>query len=123
LSIELQALIDIDFDIELTGFETSAVDIILEDSEEAKGRLVGIEDEAPEPLPGPTVSQPGDLWVLGNHQLLCGDARDHDAYQKLLRGEKASFVFTDPPYNCGLTATSAGVALSAIASSPWPAVR
>jgi ParB-like nuclease domain len=52
LSIELQALIDIDFDIELTGFETSAVDIILEDAEEAKGRPVGIEDEAPEPLNG-----------------------------------------------------------------------
>src|ERR1700722_9451068 len=51
LSIELQALIDIDFDIELTGFETSAVDIILEDAEEAKGKPVGIEDEAPERLP------------------------------------------------------------------------
>jgi DNA modification methylase len=99
LAIELQALIDIDFDIELTGYETSAVDIILEDAEEAEGKPVGTEDEASEPLPGPTVSQPGDLWVLGNHQLLCGDARDHDAYQKLLRDEKASFVFTDPPYN------------------------
>jgi 16S rRNA G966 N2-methylase RsmD len=99
LAIELQALIDIDFDIELTGFETSAVDIILEDAHEATGKTAGPEDKAPDPRSGPAVSQPGDLWVLGNHRLVCGDASDDDAYQPLMGGEKATFVFTDPPYN------------------------
>jgi DNA modification methylase len=97
LAIELQALID--FDIELTGFETSAVDIILEDAHEATGKTAGPEDKAPDPRSGPAVSQPGDLWVLGNHRLVCGDASDDDAYQPLMGGEKATFVFTDPPYN------------------------
>jgi DNA modification methylase len=99
LAIELQALIDIDFDIEITGFETGAVDIILEDAREATGKTAGPEDKAPDPLPGPAVSQPGDLWVLANHRLVCGDARNDDAYQPLMCGEKATFVFTDPPYN------------------------
>jgi len=51
LAIELQALVDIDFDIELTGFETSAVDIILEDAQEATGKTAGPEDKVPDPLP------------------------------------------------------------------------
>jgi DNA modification methylase len=99
LAIELQALVDLDFDIELTGFETSAVDIILEDADEATGKTGGPEDKVPDPLPGPAVSQPGDLWVLGNHRLICSDARNDDAYERLMCGEKATFVFTDPPYN------------------------
>jgi DNA modification methylase len=99
LAIELQALVDIDFDIELTGFETSAVDIILEDAQEATGKTAGPEDKVPDPLPGAAVSQPGDLWILGNHRLVCGDARNDEAYQRLMRSEKATFAFTDPPYN------------------------
>jgi DNA modification methylase len=57
----------------------------------------------------PAVSEPGDLWQLGNHVLACGDARDDTTYALLMGGEKAQFVFTDPPYNvpidghvCGL---------------------
>src|SRR5438105_4296949 len=48
---------------------------------------------------GPVVTKVGDLWVLGNHCLLCGDARDQVTYDSLLEGAKAEFVFTDPPYN------------------------
>ena len=70
----------------------------------------GPEDEIPEPTAGPAVSQVGDLWILGEHRLLCGDARaDDGAYEHLLDGERAEIVFTDPPYNvpidghvCGL---------------------
>jgi DNA modification methylase len=109
LAIELQGLIELDVDIELTGFEMAEVDIILEDAREASGDSTGPEDAAPEPLPGPAVSQAGNLWLLGQHRLLCGDARDQAAYDALLDGGKAEFVFTDPPYNvavdghvCGL---------------------
>jgi ParB/Sulfiredoxin domain len=108
LAIELQALVDLDFEVELTGFETAEVDLILEEANEAVG-TGGCEDEIPTYGAGPAVTRPGDLWNLGPHRLLCADARDPAAYGRLLDGVKAEFVFTDPPYNvqidghvCGL---------------------
>ena len=101
LAIELQGLIELDVDIELTGFDTSEIDIILEDAREANGDPSGPVDEVPNSL-GPAVTQTGDLWLLGTHRLLCGDARDQAAYDRLLEGAKAEFVFTDPPYNVAI---------------------
>jgi DNA modification methylase len=99
LAIELQALIDLDFDVELTGFETADIDILLEDAAEAAA-APGAEDIIP-PLPaaGCAVASAGDLWVLGPHRLLCGNALDASAYEQLMAGERAEMVFTDPPYN------------------------
>jgi DNA modification methylase len=99
LAIELQALIALDFEVELTGFQMGEIDIILDDAREANGESPGREDECDEPVPGRTVSKLGDLWVLGKHRLLCGDALDNAAYDLLLEGKKAEFVFADPPYN------------------------
>ena len=48
---------------------------------------------------GPAVSRAGDLWRLGEHRLVCADARDGAAYERLLMGETAQMTFTDPPYN------------------------
>jgi DNA modification methylase len=108
LAIELQALVSLDFEVELTGFETAEVDLILEEAEEAAG-AGGREDAIPTYVAGPAASRLGDLWELGPHRLLCSDARDPAAYVRLLDGAKADFVFTDPPYNvpidghvCGL---------------------
>src|SRR3974377_456057 len=70
LAIELQGLIELDVDIELTGFETAEIDLILEEGREARGAPVGLEDKTPDPSPGPAVTQAGDLWLLGNHRLL-----------------------------------------------------
>jgi DNA modification methylase len=104
-----QGLIELDVDIELTGFEMAEIDIILEEAREATGAASGPEDTTPEPSGGLAVSRAGDLWLLGSHRLLCGDARDKAAYAHLMEGAKAEFVFTDPPYNveidghvCGL---------------------
>jgi DNA modification methylase len=102
LAIELQGLIELDVDIELTGFEMAEIDLILEEAREANGAASGPEDASPEPLPGPAVSQPGDLWLLGAHRLICADAREQAAYHTLLDGAKADFVFTDPPYNVAI---------------------
>jgi DNA modification methylase len=102
LAIELQGLIELDVEIELTGFEMAEVDLILEEAREVSGDSSGPEDAAPEPSPGPAVSQTGDLWILGGHRLLCADARDQAAYDQLLAGAKAEFVFTDPPYNVAI---------------------
>ena len=55
------------------------------------------EDSAPVYSKGPTVSRPGDLWLLGKHRLLCGDARKPADYDRLMGPEKAEFIFTDLP--------------------------
>jgi DNA modification methylase len=102
LAIELQGLIELDVDIELTGFEMAEIDLILEEAREVSGAASGPEDTVPEPSLGPAVSQTGDLWLLGAHRLLCGDARGNAAYDHLLAGAKAEFVFTDPPYNVAI---------------------
>src|SRR5207248_9121963 len=71
LAIELQGLIDLDVEIELTGFEMPEIDLILEDAREANGGSIGPEDDVSQYPSGPVISQAGDLWVLGNHRLLC----------------------------------------------------
>lgn len=109
LAIELQALVDLDFEVELTGFETAEIDLVLEEANEAAGASPGREDETPAYSAGPVVTRLGDLWELGPHRLLCADARHPASYAQLLSDAKAEFVFTDPPYNvpidghvCGL---------------------
>ena len=109
LAVEFQALIDmdLDFDIELTGFEMGEIDMLIEGIEDATDED---EDDSLPPIEsGPSVSRVGDLWALGDHRLLCGDATQAESYRDLLAGEKAQMVFTDPPYNvpidghvCGL---------------------
>ena len=109
LAIELQCLIDLDVEIELTGFEMPEIDIILEDAREADGASSGPEDSVPQFPSGPAATRNGDLWLLGNHRLLCGDARDEAAYDRLLEGAKAEFVFTDPPYNVAIDGNVCGL--------------
>jgi DNA modification methylase len=102
---ELEVLIDLDFDIELTGFTTADIDSLIETIDEADPNS---EDNRPE-YRTKAVSRPGDLWVMGPHKLLCADARDEAAYANLMGSDLAQFIFTDPPYNvpidghvCGL---------------------
>src|SRR5438067_10211280 len=71
LAIELQGLIDLDVEIELTGFELPEIDVILGNAGEANGAASGPEDHVPQYPCGSVVSQAGDVWVLGNHRLLC----------------------------------------------------
>lgn len=96
LALELQELIDLDFEIELTGFSIAEIDFTLE----AAGAAANDDraDIVPE-LALEAVSQSGDLWQLGRHRLLCGDARNEADYARLMEGEQARLVFTDPPYN------------------------
>lgn len=108
LRVELDYLsqVDIDIDVDLTGFSIPEIDIYLGQAEE------NIPEEPPPPLPsGPenTITQPGDLWLLGPHRILCGDCRDSSIIDTLMNGRDARMVITDPPYNvpvgghvCGL---------------------
>lgn len=97
LGIELQHLIEIDFDISLTGFSTTEIDLTLGEAGAAA------DDPADEPMTEidlPPVTRPGDVWILGQHRLICGDAQNPGVIAKLLEGgEVADLVFTDPPYN------------------------
>lgn len=97
LAIELQDLADLNFDVELIGFETAEIDLIFDEAREAS-RDENDSERIP-PYLDKVVSQPGDLWQLGQHRLLCADARDTNSYTTLLNGSLATFVFTDPPYN------------------------
>lgn len=95
LSEELSSLLDMGFDVELLGFE--ADDLVALRPHAVMDGVLDV-DEAPEP-PAVPVTRPGDLWQLGDHRLLCGDARDANAMQRLLAGAMADLVITDPPYN------------------------
>ena len=86
LKVELGELIDLDFDITIAGFDF--------EQEEAPEEIV--EDEIPEEVP--TISKLGDLWILGDHRLICGDSTDVDVIDKLMNGQKADLLLTDPPY-------------------------
>ncbi|WP_028770769.1 site-specific DNA-methyltransferase [Silanimonas lenta] len=98
LRIELEALQDDGFDLDLTGFDADALAELLADEEpQIEGRT---EDDAAPDVPEEPVSRPGDVWRLGPHRLVCGDATTAEAYVKLFpNGERADMVFTDPPYN------------------------
>jgi DNA modification methylase len=96
LALELQGLIDLEFDVELTGFEIPEIDILLEETQAER-------DEIDDPIPplrrNAVICRSGDLWLLNKHRLVCGDARNPEAYRLLMADEKAQFIFTDPPYN------------------------
>ena len=64
------------FEVELTGFEMGEIDILLDDVDETRREAAGPKDESPDPLPGPRISQAGDVWLLGNHRIMCGDGLD-----------------------------------------------
>lgn len=99
-------LIDVDFEIDLTGFSTGEVDIIL-DGHETPPADDPLDNFAP-PTDGPAVSLSGDVWLLGDHRLLCGDARHVESYRKLLGSDHAEMVVTDPPYNVSIAGHARG---------------
>jgi hypothetical protein len=85
-----------------TGFSLAEADIVLDEARESApdGADASIEDNIPAYRhEGPTVTQPGDLWMLGRHKLVCGDAREAGAYAALLGDEVVDLICTDPPYN------------------------
>src|SRR6266478_1055727 len=97
LAIELQHLtsVDLEFDVSITGFEVGEIDLILQEAFAAEEH----EEKPVEIGSGPAVTQPGDVWLLGDHRLICGDALDESTYSVLMKGQKAHAVFADPPYN------------------------
>jgi len=94
LRVELEEMVAEDYGIDFTGFSEEEIADLLGTGGEGKTDP----DDAPE-IQKEAVSKPGDLWMLGLHRVLCGDATKAEDYERLMAGEKADMVFTDPPYN------------------------
>ena len=97
LQVELAALQEDSFDLSLTGFDADALADLLAGEETTNDGQTD-DDVAPE-IPETPASRLGDVWVCGEHRVLCGDATDADSYTRLLADEPMDMVFTDPPYN------------------------
>jgi DNA modification methylase len=97
LSVLIQELDAEKFELDLLGFESADLDRYLAGLDE-DATAEAEEGELPEVPVNPT-SQPGDLWILGNHRLLCGDATVMTDVERLMDGRLADMVFCDPPYN------------------------
>ena len=101
LAAELAALKEEAFDLDLLGFDEFEIDRLLAGTDDDTADL----DEAPEPPVDP-ISRPGDLWICGEHRVLCGDATVLADVEKVLDGELADMTFTDPPYNVNYANTA-----------------
>ncbi len=109
LALELQHLVDLDFDVELTGFEVAEVDFLLDEASEADPAGNDAADDEVPIRGGTPITRAGDLWLLGGHRLLCGDTRNGEDLDRLMDGKAADLVFTDPPYNCAIDGNVCGL--------------
>lgn len=103
LGAELRFIVDqeLTFDLEVTGFETAELDFHILGSD-VDGEDIEDEDEAHLLEPARDLipaTQPGDLWICGNHSILCGDAKSKADHARVMAGNAADMIFTDPPYN------------------------
>lgn len=98
LTIQLQKLRDVGFDITITGFSEDDM-MLVEDREP-------VEDAFDYVLPATPKARRGQIWSLGRHRLMCGDASDREELRKLMDGAKADLLLTDPPYNVDVTGST-----------------
>ena len=108
LKVELESLKDDGIDLESLGFSDEEFDALIA---ELEAEIEIDEDSIPE-KPAAPVSRVGDIWQLGEHRLLCGDALDPGAYTTLLSGEPAAMVFCDAPYNVSYVGPGLGVGIA-----------
>ena len=97
LKIEFENLKELDFDLNLTGFSADEIDEIL-----GEGKKEIVEDDFDIEPPEEPKAKLGDIYRLGNHRLMCGDSTKEEDIEKLMNGDKANVVYTDPPYGMNL---------------------
>ena len=102
LSVELAELQGADFAVSLLGFDEAELNKLLDGAEHVKDDHFDLTSA----LEQATFVLPGDVWTLGRHRLICGDATDADTVEKLMDGHKANLVLTDPPYNVSFESAS-----------------
>src|SRR6266478_6611624 len=99
----------LDFSLEVTGFEMGEIDLRIASLDDTPVQDDDPADAVPEVSTGPSVSKLGDLWLLDEHRVLCGDVLDVAAFRHLMGGQKAAMVFTDPPYNVPIEGHATGL--------------
>lgn len=110
LAVELQDLAELNFDLTLTGFEMGEIDILFGEAAAKDPLASEASDAFEEPEPGERpVSVRRDLWRLGDHRVVCGDARSPDCYAALLGRDAVDVVFADPPYNVKIEGNVSGL--------------
>jgi len=118
------SLSGLDFDIEVTGFEMGEIDLLIHSLEDPLAEdKVDPADILPEVSAAPPVSKLGDLWLLGRHRILCGNALDPEAFTALMGEERATVVATDHLSMCRSRVTPAVSARSIIGRSRWRRAR
>lgn len=95
LKLEFEDLKSVDFDLSLTGFSDNEINDLFNDIDQKDAKDDNFDGEPPEVAK----SQLGDIWILGEHRLMCGDSTSFDDVEKLMGGDKADLLITDPPYN------------------------
>ena len=101
LALEFEELsqLDLDVDLNITGFENTDIDLMISDIDASSGE----EDVIPEINPDrEPITKLGDIWQLGKHRIICGDSTNPITYENLMDGKKAQMIFTDPPYNVSI---------------------
>ena len=104
LALVIADLQGADFDVSLTGFEPEELDDLFRD--DVKDGVKEDDFDVEAELQKPVFSKAGDLWMLGEHRLLCGDSTKPETYELLMNGKKAQLVVTDPPYNVDYKGTA-----------------
>ena len=104
LALVIADLQGADFDVSLTGFDPEELDDLFRD--DVKGGVKEDDFDVEAELRKPVFSKAGDLWMLGEHRLLCGDSTKPETYELLTNGKKAQLVVTDPPYNVDYKGTA-----------------
>jgi DNA modification methylase len=110
LAEQLQALseVELDFDLEVTGFEMGEIDLRIEGLSDPTNHQDAA-DELPPPSSGPPVSRSGDLWLLGKNRLFCGNSLEPASYPTVMNRELAATAFADPPYNVRIDGNVSGL--------------
>ena len=104
LVLELENLKELDFDMDLTGFDAAEIDELFSNIHDKDVQDDDFDVDAA--LEEEPISKQGDIWLLGRHRLICGDSTKAEIYEKLMEGKKANLCVTDPPYNVNYTAGS-----------------
>ncbi len=103
------SILDLDFSLDITGFELPDIDLRIQGLSPVMSAAVDPADTVPAPTGAPVVTRPGDLWVLGQHRVLCASALEAASYAILMEGRQAGMVFTDPPYNVKIEGNVSGL--------------
>ncbi len=104
LMLLIEDLQGVDFDVSLTGFDPAELDDLFKDS--LKDNIKEDDFDVEEELKKPAISKLGDLWLLGEHRLICGDSTNPKTYEDLMDGKLANLTITDPPYNVNYEGTA-----------------